>query len=81
MPPLSQIKDGLTQKQICKALVRLGFYIDYTGGNGSHALAEWPKNGKCLTIPYHMNKHVVRYICKQMEEISDCTWDELRSQL
>lgn len=67
-------------KKFFRALARLGFVIDTTGGKGSHTKAVW-KNQKSITIPNHLPRQVLRYILKEIEEISSVTWEMIEKEL
>lgn len=81
MPPLSELPSDLPRKKFLKALERSGFVIDERGGNGSHCKVTWPRTGKCVTIPQNTDKHVLKYVLKELEEYSGIPWDEIRKYL
>jgi len=50
MPSLSELPGDIKRKKFAKALERLGFVINRTGGKGDHYKAIWSKNGKAVVI-------------------------------
>jgi predicted RNA binding protein YcfA (HicA-like mRNA interferase family) len=80
MPSLSELPGEIKRKKLTKALSRLGFIIDETGGNGSHYKAVW-RNEKSVTLPYNLQKHTLKYILKEIEEISGITWEQIKEEL
>ncbi len=81
MPSLSELPGEIKRKQFIKALRRLGFVIDESGGNGSHYKAFWPTTHKSITIPSHLPKQVLKYVLKEIEACSDHTWENIREKL
>lgn len=81
MPSLSELHGELKRKKFTKALVRLGFIIDKSGGDGSHFKATWPTTQKSITIQSKVRKDVLYYLLKEIEEISDITWEDIQKQL
>ena len=81
MPSLSQLPGDISRKKLVKALERLGFEADYSGGNGSHCKVLWPKSQKCVTIQCKMRKDVLHYVLKQVEEISGVSWNDINKEL
>ncbi len=81
MPSRSELPSGLSRTRFMKALVRLGFEIDKTGGSGSHYKVTWPKNQKSITLPHRFDKDVLYYILKEIEKVTGVTWDEIRKRL
>ena len=79
MPALSELQD-VTRKQLLRALSRLGFRINHSGGKGSHCKATW-RNEKCVTIPDFKNKVQSKYLLKEIEEISGVTWENIKEEL
>lgn len=59
----------------------MGFRIDKSGGNGSHCKVTWPKNEKCVIIQCNMRKDVLRYVLKQIREISGITWEDIKREM
>lgn len=49
----------LNAKKLIRALVRLGFRIDETGGKGSHVKAVW-RNEKMVIIQRNLHKAALR---------------------
>ncbi len=84
MPPLSSLPGHIKYNRFLRALARLGFIIDKTGGDGSHALAEY-KNHKSITIPYYSKipKEVLYYLLKEIEDITkgEVTWELINKEL
>lgn len=81
MPSPSDLPGEIKQKQLLRALKRLGFTINTLGGNGSHVKIIWPKSQKSLTIPYRVEKQTLRYILKEIEACSGVTWENIKSNL
>ena len=81
MPSLSELPGSLSRKKFIKALKRLGFRIDITGGDGSHIKVECPKNGKVVTIQQDLRKDVLKYVLKEIENYSGVTWDDIKKEL
>lgn len=72
---------NLNRKKLAKALKRLGFSISTKGGKGSHIKLTYT-NQKTITIPSSdLNKNVLYYILKEIEEITEITWDEIKKEL
>lgn len=81
MPSLSELPGEIKRKKFTKALQRLGFIIDKTGGKGSHYKIIWPKTQKSISIQSDLRKDVLQYLLKQIEEYSGITWDEIKDEL
>ena len=81
MPSLSELPSDINRNKFAKALKRLGFIIDKTGGKGSHWKAEWPRNGKCITIKDKMRKDTLYYLLKDIKLISGITWERIKSKM
>ena len=81
MPSLSGLPGELKRPKLLKALERLGFIIDETGGSGSHYKATWPPTQKSLTIPQHLPKPSLRYVLIEIEKYSGITWDQIKAVL
>lgn len=81
MPSLSEIPDRINRAKLLRALKRLGFRINMTGGKGSHCKVECPKNSKIVTIPEKLHKQTVCYILKEIESYSGITWDQIKARL
>ncbi len=52
MPPLSELPGEIKRKKLIRALERVGFIINKTGGAGSHVKAVWPATQK--SSPYKL---------------------------
>lgn len=81
MPSLSQLPGEIKIGKFTKALERLGFSIDKTGGKGSHCKITWPKTQKSITIQSDVRNDVLYYILKQIEEYSGVTWNDIQKYL
>ena len=68
------------RKKLTKALIRLGFVLNESGGDGSHYKIVW-KNEKSITIPYNISKNVLRYLLKEIKDISGVTWEDIQKEL
>ena len=81
MPSLSELPGFLNRNKFIKALKRLGFEIDTSGGDGSHIKVECPKNGKVVTVQRDLRKDVLKYILKEIENYSGVTWEDIKKEL
>ncbi len=81
MPSLSELPGEIKRKKFAKALERLGFVINRTGGKDDHYKAIWPKNGKAFTIQCKLRKDVLYYFVKEIEQISGITWEDIKNKL
>jgi len=81
MPSLSELPDGIHRSKFLKALERLGFTVNMTGGKGSHCKVECPKNGKILTVKDNMRKDTLYYLLKEIERYTGITWEEIKRKL
>ena len=81
MPSLSELPGELKRKKLIKALRRLGFDIDLSGGDGSHCKAIWPATQKAVTLPQKMPKQVLLYVLKEIEQYSGVTWEQISDAL
>lgn len=81
MPSLSEIPDGVNRTKFLKALKRLGFGVNMTGGKGSHCKIECPRNGKSITVKNNIHKQTLHYILKEIEEYSGVTWEQIKKEL
>jgi predicted RNA binding protein YcfA (HicA-like mRNA interferase family) len=84
MPPLSDLPGSVSREALLRALARLGFSVDKSGGKGDHYKVEWPSTRKCLTLPHKViPKQVLKYIIKEIEEVSmnAITWENIRNEL
>ena len=81
MPLLSQLPGEIKRRKLTKALMRLGFIINKKGGDGSHNKAIWPATQKSVTIQSKLRKDVLYYLLKELEEISDISWDNIKNEL
>lgn len=81
MPSLSELPGEIKRKKFTKALKRLGFVIDKTGGDGSHYKTTWPKTQKCVPIPSELRKDVLYYLLKEIEQYSGITWEDIKREL
>jgi len=80
MPSLSELPGEIKRKKFTKALERLGFIINRTGGKGDHCKAIW-RNGKAIVIQYELRKDVLYYLVKEIELISGVTWEDIKKNL
>jgi predicted RNA binding protein YcfA (HicA-like mRNA interferase family) len=81
MPPLSELPSDLSSDKLIRALVRLGFVEDRTGGKGSHRKMIWPSSQKSLTVMHKLHKHAVKYVIEQALIVSGAEWEELKKEL
>lgn len=81
MPSLSELPGEIKRKKFIRALQRLGFIIDKSGGDGSHYKAVWPKTQKSITIQIKLRKDVLYYLLKEIEQYSGVGWEEIKKEL
>ncbi len=81
MPSLSELPGEIKRRKFTKALKRLGFIIDKKGGDGSHYKIIWPANDKSVTVPVKIRKDVLFYVIKEIEEISNVNWQDIKKEL
>ncbi|MBL7053527.1 MAG: type II toxin-antitoxin system HicA family toxin [Candidatus Portnoybacteria bacterium] len=83
MPSHSQLPGEIKRNKLLKALKRIGFKIDTTGGKGSHYIAVWPPTGKQITIQQNLRKDVLSSILKEIEKITNkqITWEDIKKEL
>lgn len=80
MPSRSQLPGNIKRRKFIKALERLGFEINKSGGDGSHYKATWT-NQKSITIPSDLRKDVLYYLLKEIENITGITWEDIKNKL
>jgi len=81
MPSRSELPGNLHPKKFAKALRRLGFVIDKTGGRESHQKFIWPPTQKSITLQKDLRKDVLHYLLKEIETYSGITWEEIKKKL
>lgn len=81
MPPRSELPGELSRTKFLRALVRLGFVIDPTGGDGSHCKIVWPGSGKSITCPQELRKDVLYYVLKEIETKFEVSWEAIKKEL
>ena len=81
MPSLSELPGEVKRRKFIRALARLGFVIDKSGGDGSHYKITWPSTQKSVTLPSKLNKQRLKYILVEIEEYSGVTWEEIKERL
>jgi len=81
MPSLSELPGEIKRRKFIKALVRLGFVINQSGGKGDHYKATWPATQKSITIQAELRKDVLNYLLKEIEQYSGITWDDIKEKL
>jgi predicted RNA binding protein YcfA (HicA-like mRNA interferase family) len=81
MPSHSELPGEIKRNKFIKALIRLGFIINKTGGDGSHYKAIWPRTQKSITIPSHLRKDVLYYLLKEIEQISGLNWENIKREM
>ena len=79
MPALSQLMD-IKRKRLLKALVRLGFRVEPSGGKGDHYKVIY-RNEKAVIIDDFDSKMKLKYIVEEIEEISGITWEDIKREL
>lgn len=81
MPSRSELPGSISREKFLKALRRLGFVINVSGGDGSHYKVVWPKTGKSITVQKDLRKDVLHYVLKEIELYSGITWEEIQNHL
>lgn len=84
MPPLSELPGTLPREKLLRALRRVGFLIDMSGGDGSHVMVNWPSTNKSVTIPHRMiPKQALKYLLKEIEIVTleRVTWEKIKEGL
>ena len=81
MPSLSELPGEIKRRKFIRALQRLGFLIDKTGGVGSHYKITWPKTQKSITIQSELRKDVLYYLLKEIEQYSGVSWEDIKKEL
>jgi predicted RNA binding protein YcfA (HicA-like mRNA interferase family) len=81
MPSHSELPGEIKRNKFIKALKRLGFSIDESGGNGSHYKATWPPTQKSITIPVKLSKPILSYVLKEIERYSGVAWEQIKDEL
>ena len=81
MSSCSELPGEIKRKKFIRALERLGFIIDKTGGDGSHYKAIWPATQKSVTIPLDLQKDVLYYLLKEIKNYSGITWEDIKKEL
>lgn len=81
MPSLSELPGEIKRNKFIRALHRLGFIVDKTGGVGSHYKLLWPPTQKSITMQAHLRKDVLYYLLKEIERYSGITWEDIRKEL
>jgi len=81
MPSRSELPGEIKRAKFAKALKRLGFVIDMTGGDGSHCKATWLSTRKSVTIQKDLRNDVLCYVLKEIEECSGITWEDIKKEL
>jgi len=84
MPPLSDLPGDLPRNKFLKALKRVGFIVDTSGGDGSHAMIIWPSTNKSVTIPHQMiPKQVLHYLLKEIHSVTigEVSWERIKQEL
>lgn len=81
MPSLSELPGEIKRNKFIRALQRLGFIIDKSGGDGSHFKVTWPKTQKSITIQSYLRKDVLYYLLKEIEQYSGVKWEDINNQL
>jgi len=81
MPPRSRLPGDLPRNKFLKALRRLGFLIDISGGDGSHCKVVRPETQKSVTIPLNLRKDVLYYVLNELEEKCGLTWERIKDEI
>lgn len=71
MPSRSELPSDLKRKKFIRALQRLGFIIDKSGGNGSHYKVMWPTTQKVSQSSMNLEKtYFMRYL-KKLKSVAE----------
>ncbi|MEN9558495.1 MAG: hypothetical protein RL141_864 [Candidatus Parcubacteria bacterium] len=84
MPPLSHLPGDLSREKFLKALTRIGFIVDKSGGNGDHIMVNWPLTNKSVTIPHRtIPKQALKYLIKEIEAVTlgRVDWEKINQEL
>ena len=81
MPSRSQLPGNLNRRKFLRALMRCGFEINMSGGDGSHCKATWPQTQKSIIIQSDLRNDVLYYLLKDIEKYSGVTWEKIRKNL
>lgn len=81
MPSFSELPGEIKRKKFIRALQRLGFNIDKSGGDGSHYKITWPITQKTITIQSKLRKDVLYYLLKEIEQCSGVAWEDIKKEL
>jgi len=81
MPSRSQLPGNISRNKFINALIRCGFELNCSGGDGDHYKVTWPSTQKSITIHSDLRKDVLYYLLKEIEQYSGVTWDEIRENL
>jgi len=81
MPSLSELPGDIKREKFIRALFRLGFEVNKVGGHGSHYKVVWPKTQKMVIIPKDLRKDVLKYLLKEIEQVSGVIWEDVKKQL
>ena len=81
MPSLSELPGEIKRKKFIKALRRLGFIINESGGDESHYKVTWTATQKSLTIPQKLPKQTLKYVLDEIKEYSGIIWEDIKKEL
>lgn len=81
MPSRSELPGTLSRDKFLNALERCGFTINRAGGKGDHYKVIWPKTGKSVTVTNDLRRDVLYYLVKQLESISEVSWEDIKKEL
>mgnify|MGYP001565898235 FL=1 len=81
MPSRSELPGDIPRRKFLDALRRLGFEINTIGGKGDHVKVVWSPTQKSVTVVGDLRKDVLYYVLKEIETISDVTWEQIKAEL
>lgn len=81
MPSRSELPGELPRQKFLNALHRLSFDINVVGGKGDHFKVTWPPTQKSVTVIGDLRKDVLYYLLKEIEKISNITWEDIKGKL
>ena len=83
MPSRSELPGEISKDKFLRALKRIGFESDPTGGKGSHIKVVWPPTQKSVTVIGDLRKDVLYYLLKEIEVVTlaKVTWEQIKDAL
>ena len=79
MSPHDRVPGELKPEKIAKAMLRLGFRLENSGGKGSHMKLVW-RNEKMIIIQRNLHRGAILGLSKEIKNISGLTWDDIKEE-